>query len=167
MGFVPAAQYFLANISFLVLGFHRKPKQKDPDKGIKGGVMPPKKPSGAAIPRTPAYRSRDEEAKALMMKQVSFTDGSSASTVNLAFPEFFIGVKTFSKGSGSQTGDPDKLVHTPAPLVENPFASVEARDSYGYASGDAPFVVAVTREFMEKSLSHSRDGEIPERSSVF
>ena len=79
MGFVPAAQYFLANISFLVLGFHRKPKQKDPDKGIKGGVMPPKKPSGAAIPRTPAYRSRDEEAKALMMKQVSFTDGSSAS----------------------------------------------------------------------------------------
>ena len=81
MGFVPAAQYFLANISFLVLGFHRKPKQKDSDKGIKGGDMPPKKPSGAAIPRTPAYRSRDEEAKALMMKQVSFTDGSSASTV--------------------------------------------------------------------------------------
>ena len=108
MGFVPAAQYFLANISFLVLGFHRKPKQKDPDKGIKGGVMPPKKPSGAAIPRTPAYRSRDEEAKALMMKQVSFTDGSSASTVNLAFiprvfrwgEDIFEGVCVPNRGPG-------------------------------------------------------------------
>ena len=129
--------------------------------------MPPKsKPylggsfSGVATPRTPAYRSRDEEAKALMMKQVSFRDGTSASTVNLAFPDFFVGVRTFSKGSASQ-GDPDKKVHTPAPLVENPFASVEARNSYGYVSEDAPFVVTVTREFMESNLSHSRDGEIP------
>ena len=92
-----------------------------------------------AIIRTPAYRSRDEEAKALMMKQVLFKDGFSACSLNMAHPNFFVGVRTFSKG------DSDKKVYTPVPLVENAFASDEARKSYGFVPEDAPFMVTVTR----------------------
>ena len=73
----------------------------------------------------------------------------------MACPNFFVGVRTFSKG------DLDKKVYTPVPLVENAFVSDEARKSYGFVPEDSPFVVTVTREFMETSLSQGRDGEIP------